>query len=296
MSKTQPREMSAVLAEAPCIPALPLQSLAILRDELIQIYLRKRALLSLILYFVIIALVIRLFLWIQAKASFGVPHAELYAVLRQRLSEQITNPEILRYLNVLDGLQGLPLALVMLQLFSFFWLPTLVSLLSCDIISLDVSRGTIRFLLLRATRSSYLLGRVLAHTIAGLLIHAVTIGFLYLLSTLLFPSADHSEYLPVSMRYLFVSAPFLFLSVAVASLVSSVTRRALTSLLLIQLVWLGLLLVARIHPLLSPFHPSLLIGFFSPYSPEYHIASGGFLLWGCGFYLLTWLRIKSREM
>lgn len=285
-----------VLKKAPCVPPLVLQGMTILRDELIQIYFRRRALLSLIIYFILIAIVMRVFIAIQSRIALTMGPDQLYEAVREALDQQVTGVDLSRYLNIADQVKGLPLSLVLMQLFSFLWLPTLISLLSCDIISLDVSRGTIRFLLLRATRSSYLFGRVAAHTLAGLIIHALTMIFLYLLSVYFAPGHKLAEFWSVCLLYLWVALPFLFLSVAISALVSSFTRRTLVSLLLIQVVWLALMLALRVHPLLSPFQEVLVVGFFNPQGGEYWYAVGGFWVWGILFYLATWFRMRWREV
>ncbi len=113
-----------------------------------------------------------------------------------------------------------------LVLLGFFWttltfLPLLIALVSYDIVNSEVNQRSARFILLRTSRTSLLLGKMLSH---GLLFLAVTVAAnvaLFLYAWMKLPTFDLLPAAGLLLRFWMLTIPFGFCYIALAALVSS---------------------------------------------------------------------------
>ncbi|MGB0645782.1 MAG: ABC transporter permease subunit [Bradymonadia bacterium] len=136
-----------------------------------------------------------------------------------------------------------------------FVFPTIPLLVSSDLMVSDLQRGTIRFLTLRASRRSFLLGRFLGQVsiLSTFILLAILITTLYLKSWGSITFAKEVGALSLSgLNFLLVSMPILAL-IALASVFASTPRRAMLWTVLIWSIsaW-GVGSVIDNYPILSP--------------------------------------------
>ncbi|MFM1847320.1 MAG: hypothetical protein RL417_794, partial [Pseudomonadota bacterium] len=112
-------------------------------EELFDLVGRKRSALTLILY--LIVLIAAMYWFSRAQQRFE-PVTNVLAAAPQieELRFQLSKFGLQDTVDFLIELSRYPAALWMFQLFSLLWLPTVVGLVSCDMISIDIDRGTLR--------------------------------------------------------------------------------------------------------------------------------------------------------
>ncbi|OJH34081.1 ABC transporter permease [Cystobacter ferrugineus] len=128
--------------------------------------------------------------------------------------------------------EGIPLAVVVVFFFSLFFLPLYVALMGFDQVSGEVGPRSIRYLTVRARRSSVLWGKLLAQaTVLLSLVFALDLGLCVYawVSTPGFGLADFGENL---LRFWLASAVFSFAFLSLTSLCSCVTTSPPVSLIL----------------------------------------------------------------
>ena len=117
--------------------------------ELRELLWRRRSFLSLILYSLIILLSAWLLFKVHSTLGAGRGTMDLDSPDHSELAKALDKMNARGLFETVLRLGTLPAALWIFQIFSLFWFPMLVGLVSCDCIALDVYRGTLRFVLLR---------------------------------------------------------------------------------------------------------------------------------------------------
>ena len=115
-------------------------------EEIREIFGRRRSLISLVLYVVFLGLMLSSFRSLAANASRIAGTDDLRGRTLDRMLEQLNNAGAT---EAADILMHWPFAVITFQLLCLFCFPSLVSLVSCDMISTDSYRGTLRLLMLR---------------------------------------------------------------------------------------------------------------------------------------------------
>lgn len=264
--------------------------------ELRELLWRRRSLLSLILY----ALIILLSAWLLFKA-----HGTLGA---GRGSVNLDSPEHGDLAAALDrmGARGLflillrlgdlPAALWIFQIFSLFWFPTLVGLVSCDCIALDVYRGTLRFVLLRSSRAAYYLAKLCSHFVLYAVLQFVSLGMVLLYISLAVPDVHFASALQLAIQYFLVFLPFLWCVVAATQLVSSWSSRPINALIRIHVLWIAFIFMLALFPWASPLWSKWVLGLFVPFDNYPIMSVFGYCAWGAFFSLLGMLFFLRRDV
>lgn len=248
-------------------------------DEVIQLFRRKRALLSFLIYigFIILSLILISYChqWVLKMIPLlPIPYEEKEVFFKALKSIEIPDSMI----------QDFPLlGYSWPSLFYFFcsilFFPFLIPLISCDMISQDLSTGTQRFILFRVSRSVYFWSKTLAHFLVYLFFLFLLIVFLtgYSLVTIknsqLFSLLSDSFFL--SLRLLPVMMVFLALTQAISSLIHSPMK----GLLFNHLILVFMLILLTFIPQISLFYYPLWRGLFS-FDPALIMTSvTGFMAW-----------------
>ena len=256
-------------------------------DELGQIFLRKRFLLALILYS---GLLLLAFLAIHqgkrfvmaAIPSMGLDMEQSF-ILEQAL-QRLSLPES----AVKDHpILGYPLPLLIYFFISLFSLPMLIPMISCDVISQDLARGTQRFLLFRVSRGAYFWSKALAHVLSYLLLQAslllLLLGVCGLYAREILSFSLLKGGVVLSLRLI----PVILVFVAFTQAVSAQFSSPLKSLIVNNLLLLLMAILLSIKPFLSFFYSPLWVGLLS-YDPRpFLMAVSGFLLWCVLFWSLS---------
>lgn len=265
-------------------------------DEAREALFRRRAFLSLLMH---LGLVLLLFLGVQkaeqqATEALGGQVGVADALKRgvQALGSQ-AHPDVK---SIVDDISSVPLSLLLVQLLTILWFPTLISLVSCDMVAIDVYRGTLRYILLRVSRVTYYVSKFLAHSFLFAVIHGLSLAILVIYVCLTVPEISFVEYSSMALRYGLVFVPAIMFLVAVTGLISSFCRKPLTALMLIQVFWVILVLLFFKWPHALPLSPKITSGLFAP-SMKYVLPSvGGFLAWTAGFLAFGMLTFSRREV
>ena len=265
-------------------------------DEFWALLRRRRSLLSLLIYVGVTLLLI----WGLARAEqmvgqmLGDPSVRGEQI--RRMVDALAKVAGQERANLLAKLLEQPSALWLFQMMVVFWLPSLVALVSSDMITVDVHRGTLRFLMLRSGRAAYYLGKFLAHFMLYALLQLVSMGVLLGLCSLYQRGFDLGRYGSSAALYFLMSLPYLACLVATASWVSSWSRRPMNALLWVHLIWIVFVVVLIFWPWASPFSFQYVAGLVAPFEGLRSQSVVGFLSWGLGFYLLGLVGFWRRQI
>ena len=248
-------------------------------DEIIQLFRRKRALLSFLIYigFIILSLILISYChqWVLKMIPFlPVPYEEKQVLFNVLKSIEIPYSMI----------QDFPLLSYSWPcLFYFFcsvlFFPFLIPLISCDMISQDLSTGTQRFILFRVSRWVYFWSKTLSHFLVYVFFLFLLIIFLTVYSLV---SLENSQLFSIlndsfllSLRLLPVMLVFLALTQAISSFIQSPMK----GLLFNYLILVFMLILLTFIPQISLFYYPLWHGLFS-FDPALILSSiMGFILW-----------------
>lgn len=285
-------------------PSLLHQTLVIAADELRDVASRWRTIIA-------VGLTIALSLFValsisKIESTLGTP-IDLNKMLDDTRPSfhqffiTIGKAELIPYferelLPLLYQIASFPLALWLTQIYLACMIPSIAAFVSSDMIAGDLQRGTLRFLLLRSRRSSYLLGKVLAHAVLygavfemTLLITAACLG--------LFGKFGVVQTLTQWLVPLSVTGiPFVVMSVTVTGWVSALLRRPFTVLLLVHVVWLLFIVMLPLAPHLSPLSPDVMVGLLVPRGKAVWISAAASLAWSAVFIILGLLVVRAREV
>ena len=193
-------------------------------------------------------------------------------------------------------LSRLPTTLWIFQLFSLLWFPTLVALVSCDCIALDVYRGTLRFILSRASRPAYYFGKLISHLALYCVLQFVSLATVLIYSACVMNDFKVRPYLSLAIEYFLVFIPFLFCTVAATQWISSMSRRPMNALIRIHVLWVAFIFVVAIVPWASPLWGEIALGLFAPFG-QYPLWSViGYSIWGSIFTLAGLIWFMRRDV
>lgn len=262
-------------------------------EEVREIFFRRRAFVSLILYIAFLFLMFSSFRHLTASARLLIGEENTRSQLLTLIFEQLYR---LGIGSAVEQLLYWPAAVIVFQVLCIFWYPSLISLVSSDMVTTDIHRGTLRFLLLRGSRGAYYWSKLLAHIGLYVFMHIVTLLVLMLVCVWADTGVRPDELVSPGMKYLLVFIPFLFFLVAATQFVSVFCRRPATALLGVHLLWIILLLPVYVAPDFTPFHWRAMLGLVVPIGEYAFDAQVRFVLWGLGFALLGFARFYRREV
>lgn len=265
-------------------------------EEFRDLVLRKRSILSLTLYLGVIGVVMLALTYIEERLR---PSLGLFSVgggQRNRLFEWAQMNGFEELARVVVEVGSWPSSIVIAQAMFLLWFPTLVSLVSCDMIAIDVYRGTLRFLLLRTTRVAYFVAKTLAHLMLYGLLYALSVAVLLVLSAIRDPGFEIGRYLYALSRMSFVMVPYLVFLVASTQFVSCWSSKPMNAVLRLHLLWVLFLGVAFFVPWASPLWPTISLGLIAPVFGYQWLAAAGMVAWTVLFMLSGWLFFRRRAL
>lgn len=271
------------------------QTIVLLLEELRELFTRKRSLFSLASYVGFTLLVFSGLARAMHRAREAVGgHSVLDEP--QMLVDRFGHSMPPDLYNVLSQLTSVPAPIVIYQCLSLVVLPTLVAMVSCDMISIDIYRGTLRYVMLRASRSAYYGSKVLAHVVLYSALHLLTmLGLLFVLS-----KSDGSfsafAHMPISLAYVGITVPAIWFMVALTAWVSSWCRRPISALLLIHLFWIVLLAVMVKWPEFTPFYSKITVGLVAPFEEFIPRTFAGMTAWALAFTAAGYSGFHRRDI
>jgi len=166
--------------------------------------------------------------------------------------------------RIFTELGAWPASVVISQLLFLLWFPTLVALVSCDMVAIDVYRGTLRFLLLRTSRLAYYFSKLFAHFLLYVMLYSITVVALIIVSAVRDPLFSFSLYAgPMALNAL-VLVSFLLFLVASTQFVSCWSSKPMNAVVRLHLLWIAFIGVLFIAPWASPFWPTISTGLVAP--------------------------------
>lgn len=264
-------------------------------EELYDLVWRKRSCISLVLYLVVL---IGAMYWFSRAQSRFVPLSNVLAVAPQieELRFQLSKFGLQNTVDFIIELSRYPASLWMFQLFSLVWLPTLVGLVSCDMVSIDIDRGTLRFVLQRSSRLAYYLSKGLAHLVLFLSLQVASMVGLIVICAFTAQDFELGDYLALGARYFIVSIPFILFVVASTEWVSSWSRKPMSAILRLNILWVVFFVLLGWNGDLSPLSQRSLVGLLLPFQ-EYFVSSMGSLLgWASAFGFLGLVGFLRRDV
>lgn len=274
-----------------------LHQLAVLTfAELRELLWRRRSLLSLVLYALIILLSVWLLFKVHSTIGTGRGSIDLDSPEHSDFASTLDKMGAREIFRTFLKLSDLPPALWIFQIFSLVWFPTLVGLVSCDSIALDVYRGTLRFVLLRSSRSAYYFSKLLSHFVLYAVLQALSLVMVLGYSLAAVPGTKFGQAFTLALEYFIVFLPFLWCVVAATQFVSSFSRRPMNALIRIHVLWIAFIFVVALVPWASPLWIKILVGLFVPFDNHPLVSAFGYSVWAMLFTLLGSVFFLRRDV
>jgi hypothetical protein len=272
-------------------PSFYRQLFILTEDEFFQLFLRKRAVFGFILY---TSFLILSFYVLQKMIPYGEEFLRsLFLEMGLPLSEIKSFQETWMGFNLSETLRmrypqyaviAYPWPLVLYYMVALSTLPYLIPFISCDMISKDVSFRTQRLLLPRMSRSSYYMGKTLAHGLLYLGLQVcvllVFIGWVFVVHPEAARSFQVTWLLDIHCRLIPLFLCFLGFTQGLSALCSGVMQ----SLIVIHLALILEMVLWFIEPQLSLFNPPLWQALFQTWKSPGMSSLALFLLWGFLFW------------
>lgn len=264
-------------------------------EELRDLVWRRRSSISLVLYLVVLCAAMY---WFSRAQSRFEPVTNILAAAPQleELRFQLAKYGLQDTLDFIVELSRYPASLWMFQLFSMLWLPTVVGLVSCDMVSIDIDRGTLRFVLQRSSRLAYYLSKGLAHLLLFVGLQAISMIGLIVICAMTATNFELGDYLTLGARYLLVSIPFIVFVVASTQWVSSWTRKPMSAIVRLNILWVIFFVLLGWNADLSPLSQRSLVGLMLPFQTYGATSAISLIAWGMIFAVLGLIGFVRRDV
>ncbi len=183
----------------------------------------------------------------------------------------------------------------------FFWvtltfLPFLIALMSADLVSAEVRHKSARFLMLRCTRESFLLGKLMSHGLLIVVASALANVALLLYAMARLPEFDGASTLILMGRFWALALCFAFCYLSLAALVSSLIDSVPVALLALVGILIGFSILSLSDRMAWAVPSHYKLGLWSP---RFETAGGSvaaFLAFGALFLGAAWYRLRRRDL
>ena len=219
-------------------------------DEFTQLFFRRRAIIALALYAFVVCFVV-----------YGFHRADhtVNAYLTEQGMPEMKGDEVLKKMGDLSQLHwaktilNWPLTFPLFQFLAIFWMTELIAIMSCDIVSGDRERGTLRFLFLRTSRSAFYAGRFLAHLLLYVILHVLSLALLTVVTVWSSEKLTYGDCITPLLAYSWALIPLIILSLCMTLFASSISSSIVGSLLKLHLLWIPVFFVILydLHPMMS---------------------------------------------
>ena len=266
------------------------------REELRDLIFRRRAFLSLLLYFSMMFVVVAVLAYVERSifphvALFRTDHPAHLSLMAKakQLGLEETYSLFLKF-------GTLPGAVVVMQFFSLIWLPSLISLVSCDMVAIDIYRGTLRYLVTRTSRACYFAAKLLAHLALYLMLQAFTLSLLFACCALTVPDFKLWLYANTIGAYFLILLPYLWFVLATTQFVSCWSTRPTNAVIRLHLLWVALLVLVVFAPGLTPLNGEVLRALVYPFDGHWVPAAWQLSVWAAGFGLVGMVLLNRRAL
>ncbi len=265
-------------------------------EELRDLLLRRRAMLSLLLYLAVIGAVMLSLTYVEERLRPSLGFFNDGNGERNRLLEWAQLNGFGDLARIIAELGSWPSPVVISQFLFLLWFPTLVALVSCDMIAIDVYRGTLRFVLLRTTRLAYFVSKTVAHLILYLILYVISIAVLLVLSVFRDPLFRIEWYARPVLLMAVAMVPFLLFLVASTQFVSCWSSKPMNAVVRLHLLWVLFFGLVFFIPWATPLWPKISLGLIAPFFGHQWLAIGGMLGWSALFGGCGWLLFRRRAL
>ena len=265
-------------------------------EDLRELLIRRRALLSLAVYLTVICVVVFGLAYTERRLFPTMNFFRVDNEHRSHFRSLFISRGYGQEFEMLLKTAQLPSAVVIMQIFSLLWFPTLVALLSSDMVSLDVYRKTLRYIILRTSRVTYYLSKMLGHVIFYLALQILTVSTLFAVCALNPVGFSRGQYLAALLRCLLVFTPFLWFLVASTQLISCWTARPAAAVLRMHLLWIAFIVLLYAAPSLSPINVYTVRGLISPFGAYAWESCARMALWAGFFTLLGCVSLDRKSL
>lgn len=272
------------------------QLIVLTAAELRELLWRRRSFLSLILYALIILLSVWLLFKVHVTLGSGHGGVDLASADNAEFATTLDKLGARGLVETFLKLSELPSTLWIFQIFSLIWFPTLVALVSCDSIALDVYRGTLRFVLSRSSRSAYYFSKMLSHVVLYSVLQAISLLTVVGYSALALEGFKWGPATMLALKYFIVFVPFLWCIVAATQFISSWSSRPMNALIRVHVMWVGFIFMLGFVPWASPLWSKIGIGLFVPFDNHPFYTLLGYSAWGMFFTLVGALFFARRDV
>jgi|GEM_PF-5302725 len=262
------------------------------REELRELFFRVRSFLSLLLYIGIFVLAIRGFVEADKRVGEAIGQDDRIAETFARVINELQffqSGDLAR-----EALQW-PIVFPLFQFLVVIWLPTFVAIVSCDMISSDISRGTLRYVMTRTSRSAYYLSKLISHFIMYLglqcLIYLLLMGGVLVFSDRI----DFEQAWRPILTHAVVFVPYLFFLVTTTQFVSALSRKSFSAILKVHLLWL-VFMIMMVQWSDGPLTWRHFLGVILPFGTLGQESLIAFGSWGLAFLLLGMFFFKRRAI
>jgi ABC-type transport system involved in multi-copper enzyme maturation permease subunit len=253
--------------------------LILTQEELRDLILRKRAMMSLFAYVWVIGFVVLGLVYVEERLRPSIGFFRNEAGARNQALDWANENGFGELARIIGELGGWPSSVVISQVLFLLWFPTLVALVSCDMVAIDVYRGTLRFLLLRTSRLAYYFSKLLAHFLLYLMLYGITVVALIVVSAARDPLFSVALYArPMALNAMVLVAFLLFL-VASTQFVSCWSAKPMNAVVRLHLLWIAFIGVLFIAPWASPFWSPISTGLVAPVFGHEWRTVLGMLVW-----------------
>jgi hypothetical protein len=259
-------------------------------DELKQLFFRKRVLFTLFMY----AGTLLFTFWVLSRSYdfllTSMDEIQIPPEQKVMLQKTLNHLSFPREMTDRFPILSFPFPLLIYFFVSLSTLPFLTGIISCDMISQDLSRGTQRFLLFRVSRAAYYWSKAVSHFLFYFIIQWALFGMLFVLVVCDSKKIPSFSFFHQGMNLTLRLIPLLLCFLAYTQIISSQFATSAKSYLVNQAGLVLMLLILMIQPVFSFFYSPLWSGLFYSYSFRMAQSFGGFALWaiffwGTGYFL-----------
>jgi len=271
------------------------QAFRIAGFDLVTALKTKKAFISIVVYVGLALLVAVIWTFIQNKVTAEPGVTEQLNGSRDEIKQLLTT-KLGQDSSLVDYLASIPFAVM-----AFFWLtqtflPMLISVISSDVLNREIRTRAARFVLLRASRTSLVLGKVMSHLV--LLIVPAILSWIVFLAyvSIRLTGFDVGAAIPQALVFMGYTIVFGFCYLGLTALVSSLVDGAAVTVLVTFACLITLSIIGGIDS----------IGWISPSWYRYklwypHAANiitglGAYLGFGLLFFAAAWQRIVRRDV
>lgn len=271
------------------------QAFKIARFDLGTAVRTKKAFVGILLYAGLALLVAAIWTFLQNKIMAEPGFTESMAASKDRMLEAV-QMKLGADKALIQHLASLPVAVM-----TFFWLtqsflPVLIAVLSSDILNREVRTKSARFVLLRASRTSLFIGKVLSHGLL-LLIAAILSWMVFVIYvTINLNGFDLVAAMPSILMFLGFTLVCGFCYLGLTALVSSLIDGSGVTILVTFLILMAFASLSQSDTVgwISPsFYRYRL---WSPEITEILIGLGAYVGFGALFFAGAWQRLVRRDV